>query len=79
MAEKGWKMTIDGQEQPLLRADYLLRAAMVPAGEHEIVMEYAPKAYTTCNTVVFISSLIMILGLVAALFFTFKPKKEEKA
>jgi hypothetical protein len=77
--EKGWKMTIDGQEQPLLRADYLLRAAMVPAGEHEIVMEYAPKAYTTCNTVVFISSLIMILGLVAALFFTFKTKKEEKA
>jgi hypothetical protein len=77
--EKGWKMTIDGQEQPLLRADYLLRAAMVPAGEHEIVMEYVPKAYTTCNTVVFISSLIMILGLVAALFFTFKTKKEEKA
>ena len=77
--EKGWKMTIDGQEQPLLRANYILRAAMVPAGEHEIVMEYAPKAYTTCNTVVFISSLIMILGLVAALFFTFKPKKEEKA
>jgi uncharacterized membrane protein YfhO len=72
-------MTIDGQEQPLLRADYFLRAAMVPAGEHEIVMEYAPKAYTTCNTVVFISSLIMVLGLIAALVFTFKPKKEEKA
>ena len=77
--EKGWKMTIDGQEQPMLRADYLLRAAMVPAGEHEIVMEYAPKAYTMGNTVAFISSLIMILGLVAALVFTFKPKKEEKA
>ena len=76
--EKGWKMTIDGQEQPLLRADYLLRAAMVPAGEHEIVMTYAPKAYTVGNRVQFVSSLIMILGLVAALFFTFKPKKEEK-
>ncbi len=77
--EKGWKMTIDGQEQPLLRADYILRAAMVPAGEHEIVMEYAPKAYSVGNTVAFVSSLIMILGLIAALVFTFKPKKEEKA
>ena len=77
--EKGWKMTIDGQEQPLLRADYLLRAAMVPAGEHEIVMEYAPKAYSVGNTIAFVSSLIMILGLIAALIFTFKPKKEEKA
>ena len=77
--EKGWKMTIDGQEQPLLRADYLLRAAMVPAGEHEIVMEYAPKAYKMGNTVSFASSLIMILGLIGALIYTFKPKKEEKA
>ena len=77
--EKGWKMTIDGQEQPLLRADYLLRAAMIPAGEHEIVMEYAPKAYKMGNTVSFASSLIMILGLIGALVYTFKPKKEEKA
>ena len=77
--EKGWKMTIDGQEQPLLRADYLLRAAMVPAGEHEIVMEYAPKAYKMGNTVSFASSLIMILGLIGAIVYTFKPKKEEKA
>jgi hypothetical protein len=76
---KGWKMTVDGQEHPLLRANYLLRCALIPSGEHEIVMEYKPKAYSTCNRVVFISSLIMILGLVAALVFTFKPKKENKA
>ena len=76
---KGWKMTVDGQEHPLLRANYLLRCALIPSGEHEIVMEYKPKAYSTCNKVVFISSLIMVLGLVAALVFTFKPKKENKA
>lgn len=76
---KGWKMTVDGQEHPLLRANYLLRCALIPSGEHEIVMEYKPKAYSICNRVVFISSLIMVLGLVAALIFTFKPKKENKA
>ena len=77
--EKGWKMFVDGQEQPLLRADYLLRCALIPSGEHEIVMEYAPKAYVVGNTVSFASSLIMVLGLVAALIITFKPKKAEKA
>ena len=76
--EKGWKMYIDGQEQPLLRANYLLRAALVPSGSHEIVMEYAPKAYTICNAITLGSSLIMILGLIVALIFTFKPKKNEK-
>ena len=77
--ERGWKMYVDGQEQPLLRANYLLRAALIPSGEHEIVMEYAPKAYSTGNAVSLASSLIMILGLIVALIFTFKPKKEEKA
>ena len=77
--QKGWKMYIDGQEQPLMRANYLLRAAMIPSGEHEIVMEYAPIAYKMGNTVSFASSLIMVLSLIGALIFTFKPKKEEKA
>lgn len=77
--EKGWKMYVDGQEQPLLRANYILRAALIPDGEHDIVMEYAPKAYKVGNTVSFVSSLIMILGLIGALIYTFKPKKEEKA
>ena len=74
---KGWKMYIDGQEQPLLRANYLLRAALVPSGEHEIIMEYAPKAYKAGNTVTFASSLIMILGLIGAILFTIKKKKQE--
>ena len=77
--EKGWKMFVDGQEQPLLRANYILRAALIPSGEHEIVMEYAPKAYTIGNTVSFVSSLIMILCLIGALIYTFKPKKVKEA
>jgi len=77
--ERGWKMYLDGQEHPLLRANYILRCALIPSGEHQIVMEYAPKAYKVGNTIVFVSSLIMILGLVVALLITFKPKKENKA
>ncbi len=77
--EKGWKMYVDGQEHPLLRANYLLRAALIPSGEHEIIMEYAPKAYTTGNALAFASSLLMILGLIGALGHTFKTKKNEIA
>ncbi len=77
--DKGWKMYVDQQEHPLLRANYLLRSALIPNGEHTIVMEYAPKAYAVGNTVSFVSSLIMILGFVAVLILTFKPKKEQKS
>ena len=77
--KQGWKLFVDGEEQPLLRANYLLRAAMIPSGNHELVMQYDIKAYHTGNTVAFISSLILILGLVAALVITFKNKKKAEA
>ena len=76
---KGWTMYVDGEEQPLLRANYLLRCALIPSGEHEIMMEYAPKAYAIGNKVSFASSLILILGLIGAFIYTFVPKKEKKA
>ena len=76
---KGWDMTLDGQEHPLLCANYLLRCALIPSGEHEIVMTYAPKAWKVGNTIAFVSSLVMIIGLIVALVFTFKPKKEKNA
>lgn len=74
---KGWTMYVDGQEQPLMRANYILRSALIPSGEHEIVMEYAPKAWTVGNSVSFVSSLIMILGLIAALVYTGRLKSLE--
>ena len=77
--ERGWKLYLDGQEHPLMRADYLLRCALIPGGQHQIVMEYAPKAWKTCNTIAFVSSLLMILGLLIALILTLVPKKATKA
>ena len=74
---KGWKMFVDGQEHPLLRANYLLRSALIPAGQHEIMMEYKPSAYRIGNTVALISSLIMLLGLVAAIVISVKKNKEQ--
>ena len=74
--QRGWKMYVDGKEHPLIRANYLLRSAFIPSGNHEIMMEYVPKAYKVGNTVSLVSSLIMILGLVGALILTFKPKEK---
>ena len=38
----GWRATVDGGPVPLVRADYLLRALCVPAGEHQVVLVYDP-------------------------------------
>jgi hypothetical protein len=38
----GWYATVDGIPARLVRADYLLRALCVPAGEHQVVLAYDP-------------------------------------
>ena len=40
---KGWKMLIDGKEVPYIKANYLLRAVFVPAGNHEVRMVFEPE------------------------------------
>jgi hypothetical protein len=59
-----WKAFIDGEEVAILRTNYVLRALEVPAGEHEIIMEFKPKAK---GAIVSVVSSILGLGLL----FTF--------
>ncbi len=42
---KGWVATIDGEEVDILRSNYVLRGLEIPAGDHEIVFEFKPRAY----------------------------------
>lgn len=39
---EGWRLSIDGGEQPVYRADYLFRAAEVGPGKHRVVFWYDP-------------------------------------
>ncbi len=41
----GWRAMVDGQETPVLHADYLFRAVRVPAGTHHIRMIFDPLSW----------------------------------
>ncbi|MBO4574471.1 MAG: YfhO family protein [Bacteroidales bacterium] len=73
---KGWTMWIDGVESPLLRADYILRSAIIPAGQHEIVMRYEPRIWKIGNTIQLITSLLLLIGLAVAVYFSTKKCAE---
>lgn len=38
-----WKVTVDAKPAPLLRANFIMRAVHVPAGEHTIDFHFAPN------------------------------------
>lgn len=76
----GWKAYIDGQKADLFRVNYLLRAMNVPAGQHEIRMEFRPDSVRKGNTISAIFVFIMyatVLGLIAGSVVRSRRKQED--
>lgn len=71
---KGWNAYLDGQPVNHFRANYVLRAMKIPAGEHTIEFKFEPKAYGIGEKVSFASSAILILMCLGAVVLEFKKK-----
>ena len=78
-SDTGWKLFVDGKEHPLLRANYLLRSALIPGGEHQIVMKYEPAIWKVGNTIQLISSLIILICAVLAIVLQFRKTYAQPA
>ena len=74
---KGWHATVDGKELDLFRADWILRGAVLPAGEHDIVMRFDPKVYKVSERVSAASSIILLLLVLASVAGMFIGGKKE--
>ncbi len=57
----GWKAYVNGQEQPLIRANYLLRGLRLPAGESTVEMRFEPKVWKIGQAISLASSGLLIL------------------
>ena len=60
----GWTATIDGQPVELGRVNYVLRALKVPAGAHEIRLEFRPTSVATTDAIGY-AALFALLALLA--------------
>lgn len=72
---KGWNAYVDGQKVEHLRANYILRAMVVPAGSHTIEFKFEPASYYQGETISLIASILLLLAVGAALYLEFRPGK----
>lgn len=63
----GWEAYIDGKPTSISRADYVLRAMKVPAGNHKIEMRFNPTSLDTTNTIGIICVILIYLSLAVAI------------
>lgn len=74
--DKGWEAYIDGNSVPHFRVDYILRALIVPSGEHEVKFVFRPKAFYTGEKIALVCSILLFGIILGAAFFIVKKGKD---
>ena len=70
----GWQSTIDGEEAPHGRANYILRAMNVPAGKHVVEFKFDPTSLHVTENIAFISLGLLALLAIITIVMKFKKK-----
>ncbi|MCR5560436.1 MAG: hypothetical protein K6F58_01285 [Bacteroidales bacterium] len=81
---EGWTLKVEdtGELLPISLSDEVLRSAVLPAGEHSLVMRFAPDSYSrgrALSLVCSILTLLLALGAVAYMILAGKPALKEEA
>jgi hypothetical protein len=70
---KGWNAYVDGRKTPHFRADYLLRAMVLPSGDHKLEFKFEPVSYYSGQKVSLAASLLTILLTLGVLLYYIFP------
>lgn len=73
----GWTCTVDGEDTPVGRVDYVLRAIRVPAGKHKIEMCFDPQSVHTTEAIAYAAlALLTLLTLGYVVMGAVKARKK---
>ena len=75
----GWSATVDEEPVDILRADWTLRAILLPEGEHDLVMAFAPASYQTGSLISAIASILLLLLLLVATYTALASRRASSA
>lgn len=73
--DKGWKAYVDGAEAPAFRADYVLRAMRLPAGQHTVEWRFRAPGWNAVEGVTAGCSAVILLGALALIVCALRRKK----
>lgn len=72
--DKGWNAYVDGKLTPHFRANYVLRAMIIPAGTHKIEFKFEPRVYQVGEKVSLASSVVLLLLVLGSVGLMFRKR-----
>ena len=73
---KDWKAYLDGKEVPFFKANYVLRAMVIPAGKHVVEFKFEPTIFFISKRISAVAGWLLSILLLATLFFEWKGTKK---
>ena len=71
-----WRAYIDGEPAEYIRANYILRAMVIPAGDHVIEFRCEAPGLYRLITVNIIFGILLVLAIAGGIFFVYRKKKK---
>jgi uncharacterized membrane protein YfhO len=73
---KGWNCYVDGKKNDLVfRANYVLRGAIIPAGNHTIEWKFEPETYKKSNSIALIGSILLYAFFFGSIGWSLRASK----
>lgn len=75
----GWNAYINGQPATHFRADYVLRAMVLPAGNHTVEFKFEPEVVKTGGTISLLSNISMLILIAAGFWYEDRRRRKREA
>jgi hypothetical protein len=77
---EGWNCYVDGKKNgQIFRANYVLRGAIIPKGNHTIKWKFEPETYRKSNSIALIGSILLYTFFFGSIGWSLKTARNEKS
>ena len=76
--KQGWTVKIDGEKARALRADYILRAVEMPAGEHTIEWSYRAPNWALVEGIAMACSVVVLAAFLLTLIYVIRNARRQE-